>query len=71
MNERERAVHPEENDIWYHPHSRNMYRIHSVTDDGWTRYHWWQPGTNTVMPLYTQPTLDFINMYKRSELHAG
>lgn len=53
---------PVEGEVWEHPLTHNRYTIHSVTNDGWTRYH---TEGRPIPPLYTQPTLSFITKYRK------
>lgn len=65
----EHKLNPKEGEVWYHPLTLNEYSIHSVTDDGWVRYRSIDPRTNRsvdISPLWTQPTLNFIKKYQRS-----
>ena len=55
------ALNPSPDEVWFHPLTFNAYRIHSITDDGWTRYY----TEGHKIPLYTMPTLDFVNKYKK------
>ena len=64
------ALNPSPDEVWFHPLTFNAYLIHSVTDDGWTRYQSINPQTNKpteFTALWTQPTLSFINKYKRQD----
>ena len=66
-------LNPVEGETWEHPNSRNQYRIHSVTDDGWTRYYSSHPSQpdHDCYPLWTQPTLKFIAIYRKALLNGA
>lgn len=63
-------LNPVPGELWFHPFTFNTYVIHSITDDGWVRYRN-SHGFQSTGFLLTQPTLDFIKVYKRSRDHVG
>ncbi len=60
---------PVEGQTWEHPLSRAQYRVHSVTEDGWTRYYAWRGATpaDLPFPIFTQPTERFAGIYRKVE----
>ncbi len=66
----EHRLNPKPGEVWRHRTTSNRYLIHSVTDDGWLRYSVMLPSGVAMTPLWTQPTLDFIQKYRKLEDHG-
>lgn len=66
MDAREES-YPKTNDVWEHPKTWNLYVIHSVSVDGWTRYVSTELGRRVpkTYPMYTMPTDEFMKRYRR------
>lgn len=65
-----KRVYPEPGEVWEHAVSRNQYRIHSRTDDGWTRYLVNVRGGD-YYPLWTMPTDRFMATYRKARPENG
>lgn len=53
-------LNPNPGELWQHNLTQHQYVIHSLTDDGWVRY-----SVTGRVPLFTQPTLDFIQTHRK------
>lgn len=59
----EHKLNPREGETWFHPRTFNVYRIHSLSPDGWVRYQAITPSGGLLPMVTTMPTLDFVRVY--------
>lgn len=66
MDTREES-YPKTNDVWEQPNTLNLYVVHSLSADGWTRYVSTQLGYRVpkIYPMYTMPTDEFMKRYRK------